>query len=771
MIHVMLMLFFVTAVALLLLSGALSVPASAATYNEVESNNSLSAANIITVNNSVSGRLNSKSDEDWFTFTTPSDGYFQIEFQHATISSSSYYWQIRMNEESGNSWASPFYCNVKGNESQTLSSRIGVPAGTYSVKISVYTSSYYSNNSYTMIVRFEASDTWEKEGNDTLAKATPVDVNVKYSGALASKDDDDWYQFTTTSAGYFQVAFDHPSISSSSTYWLIVLYDENGQKWTSDYALYYHVAGNADHFLTAQIGVPAGTYSMKIISYNSSYYSNATYSFTVDFEASDTWEKEGNDTLATATTVDVNVEYGGALANSADVDWYKFTVPSSGYFQVGFDHPGISSSSTYWEILLFDESGKKWASDYTLYYYIAGNAEHFTTAQIGIPAGTYSMKIISYNSSYYSNATYHFTVQFQASNAWEQEENDTLEKATQIQLNKTYKGSLASKSDTDYYQLMVPTKGLLDVTFEHEVITSSSAYWIMYLYGDDGKTWLSKTAPSYNINGNESLTDTGHFSVSAGIYNVKIVAYSSSYHLSSTYSLSASFSTLPTNWESEPNDAFDSATPIKVGSDYQGSISSSGDRDHYSFTVNDSMNVFISFSHKMLAYSGVYWDIYIYNSKNSKVYTWGSYANVESDRSKAIYLSAGKYYICVAGRSYYSTADYTFKIYTEHDHTGTWKDIGPVTCLETRQQERVCEICGLIETQEAEPLGHQWDEGVYLEDATLFHIGVVDHKCLRCGERTIMKDKSVVWLWWPIIVGAVMLIFGIACYVHLQRHS
>ena len=110
--------------------------------------------------------------------------------------------------------------------------------------------------------------------------------------------------------------------------------------------------------LTKNIGLPAGNYYVKVI--GSAYYSDTKpyldndYQLTVSHAAGNNYEVEFNDTIATATPINLGAVYTGNIAGRAtlDTDYYKFTIPTPGKYNINFKHASIASSNSYWSILV-----------------------------------------------------------------------------------------------------------------------------------------------------------------------------------------------------------------------------------------------------------------------------------------------------------------------------------------------------------------------------------------------------------------------------------
>lgn len=405
----------------------LCVPALAAV--EAEENDSIETANAISVNSEVSGSISKSSDVDWFVFQIPEDGVISLTFDHDYVDSSSYYWGTYFftsenKQLSGWRWA--------GNTmSAKTAGNIGVAAGTYYLRVT--DDSYYSAENYRFTVNYTQSDSWEKEFNETIVTANTIPVNTKISGSMMTSSDVDWYKFELPEDGTISLTFEHDYVDSSSYYWSTYFYTNENKQLSG-----WRWAGNAVSARTGgSIGLAAGTYYLRVV--DDSYYSSAVYSFTVNYTPSNTWEKEFNEIITAANTIQTDVEMLGSIMTSSDVDWYKFEIPENGTISITFGHDFVDSSSLYWNTAFYTSENKKLAD-----WRWKGNATSDETGSgIGIPAGTYYLRIA--DDSYYSNATYHFTVNYNSGSGSdvpgpggdEQQPEPPVVKPSEVVLNKS----------------------------------------------------------------------------------------------------------------------------------------------------------------------------------------------------------------------------------------------------------------------------------------------------------------------------------------------
>ena len=135
-------------------------------------------------------------------------------------------------------------------------------------------------------------------------------------------------------------------------------------------------------------------------------------------------ESEDNNTMDSATSIAVNESVYGSIGDKNDKDWYRVYVPSDGAVSFQFEHTVLSSTNTYWEMYLYRSDGVTPIYGKDTYWNIPGN-ENRTTAEMGLPAGTYYIKIVPYSSDRYETSTYTLRVNHTASSVWETEINNS----------------------------------------------------------------------------------------------------------------------------------------------------------------------------------------------------------------------------------------------------------------------------------------------------------------------------------------------------------
>lgn len=411
--------------------------------------------------------------------------------------------------------------------------------------------------------------------NSTQQTAQTIYTNSTYTDKLESSSDQNWYKFTVGNNGYISLDFSHDYIESDFIYWVAYLYDSRMKELTS-----FEFAGNQLSATTENVGIPSGTYYIKIQDY---YYSDYAYKLKINFSSSNAWETESNNDFSSSDNIAVNTTVNGSLMDSNDVDWFKFTINSKGVINISFSHDYVESGLTYWEMYIYNSN----VSELSRYDFV-GNQMATTRGNIGLPAGTYYIKI---QDDYFSDVDYTFTVNYSQKNNWETEINDSLGTADTINTNSINYGSLMSSSDSDWYKFSIGKTGTITLRFSHSYVDSGSTYWRMRLYNSNGEE-----QNYYDYQGTDTEKDSSLY-LTTGIYYLQIEDY---IYSDVDYGIliidpNASDTTKPTGSISSTNNISSSQTVTLKLSDnkgiagyYWGTSSSYGNN---SYTATSSGNV------------------------------------------------------------------------------------------------------------------------------------------------------------------------------------
>ncbi len=634
----------------LLCTGSLGfLPASAETEGETDENNTIETAEAIEVNTAVTGNISNYDDKDYYKIELSEDGNisFHFSFEKAQSYTSSY-WNLSLLDNYGRY----LHTYEIGGQKMTFDSDVqGLKANTYYVLVE--NGSNTSSDPYTFSANYvtaSASDTvYEAEHNDTTEEANSLTFDTDTKGNLHNRDDVDYYKVVLDEDGTLSSSFTRSAQQyTSSNYWKLSLIDadeNNIQSWK--------ITGAGGIYRTDVQGLKAGTYYYVVSDDNE--FSDSTYTLNTTYvpvsSAKDLYEAEFNNDLETANTIAINTKYSGSIRNNTDVDYYAVTLEEAGSLAIQFENPEQSYSGFYWNVSLLYEDGTEVAS-----WNQGGKSTKSLFKSTGLRAGAYYIAIK--NSNEFSSDTYTFQAIFTSSTKdqqYESENNDEIENANSFALNSTITGNLHKKTDVDYYELTLPEDGMISFTFKHKEQSYSSNYWKYSLTDADGTkicTW--------NIGGKTNSQQTSKMGLKKGTYLVKIESSSSDYS-SDDYNITNVFDTTG-SFEAESNDTISAANAIPVATACTGNLYKDNDVDYYSFTLENSNNVSLTFKQKGQNYSTSYWIMQILSEDGEKLSEENVSGTALTTSSESIKLDAGTYYVKISSAVDYSDANYTLTI-------------------------------------------------------------------------------------------------------------
>ena len=327
-------------------SGQYSVTAShvAGSTNgfESEANDSLAAADTLTLGTAMKGQLSSNTDVDSYKLTVNQGGVLNLSFDSPTNSSYSDYFKVAVYDAQGNQLVSQ-----ESGTDLSFQTGLGAP-GDYYVQVTS-TDWYHDSGLYSLTATVTAGSAngFEQEPNDYYANALFSGAQIR--GQVAADTDVDWYYLSTDAAGSLTVNFDAPTNSSYSDYFHVWLYDKDGNILASrstgqDTQFTADAPAAGDYF----VAITAGDY----------YHDTGTYGLTVTSAASTVQrESEPNDGSLQADALTLDTPIHGQLSTSADKDRFVLDLNSAGTLSVTFDGPTNSTWSNYFRINLYDATG------------------------------------------------------------------------------------------------------------------------------------------------------------------------------------------------------------------------------------------------------------------------------------------------------------------------------------------------------------------------------------------------------------------------------
>lgn len=505
---------------------------TAVTTTEAPKNHSMSAARLLNFEEPYSDALPNQKTDNWYFFELDAPGAVTMEFTHEGVATSDNLWKVYLYQEDGETFVDGgdriWYIT---GEKNLKTSAFGLPAGRYYVRIAPYSSSQWSDTAYELALSLDADTLWEQEQNSDKFAATALPVNTVICGSISSDSDKDWYVLKLTEAGYVTFDLTHDPVKTSDNLWDMRLYREDGDSYLEDGYKTWYAAGDSD-IKTAVYGLPAGTYYVCVGRYSSSQWDSATYYLTANFTADAYWEQELNNTKFEALSMELNTPYHGAVTYDDDEDWYTFKLTEAGYVTLDFTHDPVSTTDNLWRFSFYRDDGDTHYDGGYREFYVAGDT-FVTTPQVGLPEGTYYVRVRS-NSSYYDDAVYTLTANFTADAYWERELNNTKFEALPMAFGTAYSGATTSDDDEDWYSFTLDAGRSISLVFNHASVNTSDRTWYVHLYEENGD--LATSDSYWSVRGDENMTRSG-ISLPAGKYYVRVKPYSSSDDRPEPYSL------------------------------------------------------------------------------------------------------------------------------------------------------------------------------------------------------------------------------------------
>ena len=369
----------------------------------------------------------------------------------------------------------------------------------------------------------EESELGTYEG-DTMATAKDLPTNTTQRGTFSSSTEhcSYWYRLNIPQQGTISATLSHEYIDRSSSIIDFYFVDSKGKNITSIYSS----ALNSMETEIPSIGIAPGTYYLRID--HDYYYQHINYRFKVNYTICDNYEIERNDTINEATTISPNKTYTGRTNYSNDIDYYKITAPSDGYFAVNFEQnvDGINSGSFI--IQLWPENMKHWLDSRDV------DNSPLSDINVGIQKGVYYFKVIPKYYGTKDSGLYSFSLKFTKSSTYEKELNDDEKSPTTIPLNATISGAILGRStggysfdDVDWFKFTASKKTYYTIHF------TPRALKYRYNLTLTNANWKTIDTLSYEIN--HSSDEDYRIVLEPGTYYIKITVDYCYYTTSAPY--------------------------------------------------------------------------------------------------------------------------------------------------------------------------------------------------------------------------------------------
>ena len=311
-----------------------------------------------------------------------------------------------------------------------------------------------------------AGDTYyETEDNDDYSSADYVPVNSTIYG-VCREYDSDWYKFTLSSSAKANVQFSFNRADADGD-WDVYLYkyDGNGDYTQLEYKDVYVYDGS---YTFSSLGLPAGTYFVKVYGYNSAC--GRQYSITPKCSYVSNWETEFNDEYTSADPLSMGVTRYG-VCRGYDRDWYKFVLNAPSTVSVTFTHTKASADGD-WDVYLYKYKGDG-EYDQLAYKDVYVSDGNYTFPTQGLSAGTYFVKVYGYNSA--CGRQYGVTVNYSVGKPGKFRVSSRGSNSLKLAWNKPAgaTGYQLQRKSGNSYKTLATVKG---TSYTHKSLTAGAGY-------------------------------------------------------------------------------------------------------------------------------------------------------------------------------------------------------------------------------------------------------------------------------------------------------
>ncbi len=360
-----------------------------------DAGNSFDTATPITLNQEYTEKLDTSSDEDYYSFQLSQDGNVIITLTVDDIANApTGDWNLILYNAVGRDDLHSL--KLTGGQEGAFFFQEGLRAGSYYVEIDSYSTS--KPNPYHLRIDFESSEFYEKTPNGSFDKANPILLDNEYTGNLSSSSDEDYYRFQLPQPGNVVVTLRvDNAVDAPTGDWVVVLYGAVGYKDLRSMTL---TGGRDSTFF--QEGLPAGSYYLEVDSYSTQKLNQ--YHFEVAFEPSDFYEKSPNGGFDSANPITLNQEYTGNLSSYSDEDYYRFQLPSGGNVTVTLRvDNAVNAPSASWTVTLYEAIER----DNLQSRQLTGGKPLSSFQQADLPEGVYFVRV---DSGTFASNQYHLLV-------------------------------------------------------------------------------------------------------------------------------------------------------------------------------------------------------------------------------------------------------------------------------------------------------------------------------------------------------------------------
>ena len=332
--------------------------------------------------------------------------------------------------------------------------------------------------------------TMTASADNPFSSAKAISLNSSYTDALLTNKDIRYYSFTLNSAGKVNISFGKE-------------YDNEGYGWDLTVYNSYQEELHSQHFKngnsitekTPSLGLPKGKFYIKIQSHHSWYETTADYTLKVNYQIKNNWETEINNDFSSADNITLNNMYYGAVTNNEDDDFYKISIPKTGYYNLYFGKQ-FNSDGYGWKVTIYNKYQKELYSQ----HFDKGNSKT-DILKTKLTNGINYIKVQSYHSWYETNSDYNIRISLHLPNVTGLKTSSTSTNSIKLKWNKVsgakgyvvYQNGKKIKTVTGTSLTVSKLKSGTTYKFTVKPYTKSSSKTI---YGNASKTLTTSTNPA-----------------------------------------------------------------------------------------------------------------------------------------------------------------------------------------------------------------------------------------------------------------------------------
>lgn len=285
-------------------------------------NNTFECASAIEIGLSYTDKLVTNDDVNYYQIALTQDAVIEVAITNVPSNLNLDVWVYNSNH-------STVASNYTAGLGQSVFINTLQKAGTYFIRVEDRDHNSSSDSRFGIQVTKDITDVYEM--NNKFEDAKNFSLGGNYSAKFRPENDVDYFQFTTTQGGVIEATVSQvPSTIDVE----IILYNSN---YSNIVGSYNTGLGQTAYISSVQ---KPGLYFVKINDKDNNALNTSFYNLQVSLDNTDTYEY--NNTFSDSKQISLNNDVYGKIRNKEDLDYYQFTVTSSG--NVTITVPTVPSS-------------------------------------------------------------------------------------------------------------------------------------------------------------------------------------------------------------------------------------------------------------------------------------------------------------------------------------------------------------------------------------------------------------------------------------------